>query len=109
VQKVFENSLSLEREFALSVQRSRGLAKVPKTVKSSIIEEETGGRRSRGWEQELGRFSRENKDLREVAKRDFNPDRWIWKGTCQRSTHFGGRTLWRKFEERIPEELGKPK
>jgi hypothetical protein len=32
----------------LSVKRSRGLSEVPKTVKSSIVEEETGGRRSRG-------------------------------------------------------------
>jgi hypothetical protein len=31
----------------LSVQRSRGLSEVPKMEKSSIVEEETGGRISR--------------------------------------------------------------
>jgi hypothetical protein len=42
---------------------------------------------------------RENKDIHEVAKRDFNPDYWIWKGTWKRSMHFGGRTLRIKIEE----------
>jgi hypothetical protein len=32
----------------LSVQRSRGLAEVPKMKKLPMIKEETGGRRSRG-------------------------------------------------------------
>jgi hypothetical protein len=53
VQKAFENNLSLEREIVLSVKRIRGLAEVLKMEKSPIVEEETGGRRSRSWEKEL--------------------------------------------------------
>jgi hypothetical protein len=36
-------------------------------------------------ERELRKVCREKtQDLREVAKGDFNPDHWIWKGTWQR-------------------------
>jgi hypothetical protein len=56
----------------LSVQRSRGLSEVPKMEKSSIVKEETGGRRSRGSGEGTSKVCREaNKDLREVMKSDF--------------------------------------
>jgi hypothetical protein len=75
--------------------------------KSSIVEEETGGRRSRGSGVGTSEgFPEENKGLHEVTKSDFIPDRWIWKETWQRSTHFRGGTLRRKFKRRTPEELG---
>jgi hypothetical protein len=49
-------------------------------------------------------FSRENEDLREVAKSSFIPNRWIWKGTWHRSTYLKGGTLRRKAK-RLPMEL----
>jgi hypothetical protein len=54
------------------VQGSQGLVKVPKKEKSSIVEENIGGRRSRslGARDSKG-FPEENKDLHEVVKRDF--------------------------------------
>jgi hypothetical protein len=65
-------------EFTLSVQRSRGLAEVPKLKKSSIVEEKTGGRQSRnsGIGNSKG-STRANKDLREVVKSGLILDHWI--------------------------------
>jgi hypothetical protein len=64
------------------MQKIQGLVEVPKIVKSSIIEEETGGRRSRGsGARTLRGLLRANKYLHEVTKSDFNLDHWIWKGT----------------------------
>jgi hypothetical protein len=67
-----------------SVQRSRGFSEVLKTEKSSIVEEKTGGRISRSSRvgASVGLLGG-NKSLREVAKNELNPSRWIWKGTWQ--------------------------
>jgi hypothetical protein len=110
VQKVFENNLSLERRICAKCEKESRTCRSPED--SEIIHRRGGDRWQkieRFGRKNFGRFLRENKDLHEVAKRDFNPDHWIWKGTWQRSMHFRGRTLQRKVEERIPEELGKPK
>jgi hypothetical protein len=74
------------------VQRSRGLVEVPKAEKSSIVEEKTGGRRSRssGTGTSEG-LSRENKDLREVAKSGFILDHWIQR-THGRDPHSSGKS-----------------
>jgi hypothetical protein len=83
------------------VKRGQGLVPSPEAVKSSIVEEEAGGRILRGsGEGTLGGLPRENKDLCEVAKSDLNPDHWLWKGTQQRSMYFRGGTLWIKFKRR---------
>jgi hypothetical protein len=92
------------------VKRIRILFEVPKTVKSSIVEEETCGKIYRGSGARTSEgLPRENEYLHEVVKSNFNPDCWIWRGTWQISMHFGGRTIRRKVEERISEEMGKLK
>jgi hypothetical protein len=65
VQKKFENSLSLEEEFALSVKMGRGLAEVPKTVKSSIVEGDK-------WKQ-IREF--EDSDFGRIARRTIQNSR----------------------------------
>jgi hypothetical protein len=60
------------------VQKSRILVKVPKIVKSSIVEKATGGRISRSSRTGASKgFSEGNKYIREVTKRDFILDHWI--------------------------------
>jgi hypothetical protein len=88
------------------VQRSRGLAEVPKIEKSSIVEEETGGRRSRGSGVELRRFAERKQRIFAKSRRAISIQTIGSGGTWQRSTHFRGGTLREKSRGEIPEELG---
>jgi hypothetical protein len=72
----------------LSVEGSRGLAEVPKKDKSSIVNERTGGRRSRS----LGAGALEglleaNKDLHEVVKSDFKSRPLDLEGNVAKDQH----------------------
>jgi hypothetical protein len=69
----------------LSVQRIRGLAEVLKMEKSSIVKEETGGRRSRGSGEGTSEGLREQTRIFVKSRRAIsNPGRWIWKDVWQR-------------------------
>jgi hypothetical protein len=69
----------------LSVQRSRGLAEVPKMEKSPIVKEETGGRRSRGSGEGTSEGLWEKTRIFVKSRRAIsNPGHWIWKDTWQR-------------------------
>jgi hypothetical protein len=62
----------LKGEIALSVQRILGLDEVPRMEKSSIVNVETGGRRSRGsGEGTLKGLSEANEGLHKVVGSDF--------------------------------------
>jgi hypothetical protein len=72
----------------LSVQRNLGLVEVPKTEKSPIVEEKTGGRRSRISREGASKgFLEAKKDLREVAKGDFKSKPLDLEGCLARDQH----------------------
>jgi hypothetical protein len=106
VQKQFENSLSLEEEFALSVKMDRGLAEVPKTVKSSIVEGDKWKQIQEFEDSNFGRIARRTiQSLRRAKCREIL-DREIQEDVWQRSTHSEEEPFGRKVKERIPKEMG---
>jgi hypothetical protein len=73
----------------LSVQEGRGLAEVPKTMKSSIVGRRQVAEDQEIWELELRRFSKRkqrssrSREERFESRGSRSRDRWIWKGRME--------------------------